>query len=521
MLNGVWRIKWYRYRYLMAAALLINILLINFFFLSTPLIGLDTFRRPLPVVESELKPDPPPHTPPPSNPQPTSTPPTVAASSSTPLPLLPSLEVSKTPAPVETVPPTTPTSSAAALPPSSPSSSPSLTFNLHDYDFNGEYIGWPLKRACDESKFTPGLTFVCDNNTGGIGNIRNFILTCIRYGIEAGASQLILPRIQRRSEQELGELFTTSFQPFDYFFDKEHFLYAMGTYCPQMKVVETLDEIPNASNLLKIEEFDPKDLNIDRDGCDARGVNRHLDQFRNKFDNWLSTTRRKPTAEEPISIRFRWAIFFEWPVYRDGPEFAATFGDILRVRKDIQDLASKVLSEMSKFAGIEPHPPKLDAPFLGVHLRTETDSLDFWPNFDEQTKGYLEQAELRKLQYAYLACGDEKEATRFAEKALSETSPVHVTTKMQLLHDEDLIYLKTLTWDQQALVDYLVLLKSTHMTGCSFSSFTMNIGMKRHTLTEGLNSRQWKSPGDAYTTLIGRFESWYGDWMFMYECMWP
>jgi hypothetical protein len=40
-------------------------------------------------------------------------------------------------------------------------------------------------------------------------------------------------------------------------------------------------------------------------------------------------------------------------------------------------------------------------------------------------------------------------------------------------------------------------------------------------MTGGINTRQWKSPGDEFTTLVGRFDSWYGDWMFMYECMWP
>ena len=176
---------------------------------------------------------------------------------------------------------------------------------------------------------------------------------------------------------------------------------------------------------------------------------------------------------------------------------------------------------MSRFAGVEPTPPTLNVPYLGVHLRTENDSLSFWPDFDVQSNGYLEQAEVRGLQYAYLACGDETEAKRFSDKALNQTMPVRIATKMSLLKGEDLMQLKNLTWDQQGLVDFLVLTKSTHFTGCSFSSFTMNIAFKRHLMVDGLNTRQWKSPGDKFSTLIGRFESWFGDWMFMYECMWP
>ncbi|KAG9247473.1 hypothetical protein BJ878DRAFT_414771 [Calycina marina] len=398
------------------------------------------------------------------------------------------------------------------------SSSPHL-FNLHDYNFDGEYIGWPLQRVCNETQWQPGLTFICDNNSGGIGNIRNFILTCIRYGIDAGASELIMPQIQQRSDQDLANIFTGGFHPFEYFFDKEHFLQSMKSYCPQMVVRQSLVELPYADKLLKRTEFYPKDLNIDLDGCDGRGVNRHLDMFRPKFDNWLKG-KRVPTVMKPVSIRFKWATFFEWPVYRDGPEFVNTFGDLLRLRKDIRELAAIALQEMEKFVGMTPEPPKLSAPFLGVHLRTESDALGFWPSFDDQSNGYLAQGERRGLKHAFLACGDSKEGDKFKAKA-AEKLNLKVATKMDLLKGDALKRLTDLSWDQQALVDFLVLTKSAHFTGCSFSSFTMNIAFKRHIMTRGINTLQWRSPGDMYSTLIGRFESWYGDWMFMYECMWP
>lgn len=60
----------------------------------------------------------------------------------------------------------------------------------------------------------------------------------------------------------------------------------------------------------------------------------------------------------------KWATFFEWPVYRDGPEFAATFGDILRLRKDVKELAAKILTEMVRFTGTEPRPQTLDVSYL-------------------------------------------------------------------------------------------------------------------------------------------------------------
>jgi hypothetical protein len=192
----------------------------------------------------------------------------------------------------------------------------------------------------------------------------------------------------------------------------------------------------------------------------------------------------------------------------------------LRLRKDVKELAAKILTEMVRFTGTEPRPQTLDVSYLGIHLRTESDSLHFWPNFKFRSTGYLEQAEKHGLQHAYLACGDENEAKQFSDLALNQTTPLHVATKKALLKGDDLKQLTDLSWDQQALVDFLVLTKRVYFTGCSFSSFAMNIAFKRHLMLDGIKTRQWKSPGDEFSTLVGRFESWFGDWMFMYECMW-
>lgn len=435
------------------------------------------------------------------------------------------------------------------------------SINLHDYDFYGEYVGWPLGRVCNESVLTPGLNYVCDNNSGGVGNIRNFLLTCIRYAIEAGATGLIMPRIQRRSKENLGALFTASFQPFDYFFDDKHFRKVMGEFCPQLVIYNKGEDIPHGKNRQDIGEFYPKALiQGGNDGFDERGINRHLDQYRGMHDKWLREKYYWPSVEKPVTVQFRWAVFFEWPIYRDGPEFATTFGDILRMRPDVEELARTTIDKLTIMAkehaanqaqktteqpnieqstNEQPNNEQpndlqskteqangvvarkvLDTPYLGVHLRTEGDALGFWPNFDDQAKGYLKAAETHGLKFAYIATGDAAEGHRFGELAMKHLG-MKVVGKTDLLTGADLKRLTALSWDQQALVDFLVLTKSSHFTGCSFSSFSMNIAIKRHTMTEGIRARQWKSPGDAYSTLVGRFENWFGDWMFMYECMWP
>ncbi|KAH8791575.1 hypothetical protein BGZ57DRAFT_938925 [Hyaloscypha finlandica] len=340
---------------------------------------------------------------------------------------------------------------------------------MNDLYFNGKYVGWPLERVCNVTKHQPGLVFMCENNSGGICNIRNFILTCVRYAFDAGATGIILPKIQRRSVADLANIFTTLLQPIDYLFDEQHF------------------HIPNPQNKMTTKEFYPKDLN-NPDGGDTRGKNRHLDMYRTKFDGWLSGTHRAPRVEKSVAVRFKWAAFFEWPAYSDGPEFAATFGDILRIRKDIADLAAMALMEMSKFTGFDPSPEE---------LHSENNALKFWPDFHSQTNGYLEGANNTNLKHAYLACGNATECHRFAEQAWSQLH-LSVTSKLDLLKGDDLKRLQVLSWDQQALVDFL-----------------------RHLMTGGIMTRQWPSLGDVYSTLVGRVGMWWGDWTFMYECMWP
>ncbi|EPQ67235.1 Bgt-1145 [Blumeria graminis f. sp. tritici] len=496
MINGVLPNR--NYRCMVIVVLILNVLIINHFFVGNTLLSTNLFKIPTVPVEIEL-------------PWSLIDPKSVTEES------LSTSDSNQSPELQEKVRLYTPTD-PTKYPELGPGPTPAL-ISTHDYAFDGPYVGWPLQRLCNEVKQTPGLVFLCDNNSGGVGNIRNFILTCIRYAIEAGASGIVMPKIQRRSAEDLSDLFSKGFQPFYYFFDQQHFKYAMSTYCPQVTVYDQVTDIPNVEFVRSLTGFYPKNLNKDFDGCDERGVNRHLDFFREKFDAWIRNTNQTLNAQHPTTVRFKWATFFEWPIYRDGPEFANTFGDLLRIRPDIQHMAAATIRELSAAMGVPPNPSAIEIPFLGAHLRTEKDALSIWPKFNQQTDGYLEQAIKGKHTHIYLACGNTTEVDRFAERASHKN--ITVLAKNDLLKGDDFAALQALTWDQQALVDYLVLQKSSFFTGCSFSSFTMNIAVKRHTMTSGIHSRQWRSPGDQYSWLVGNFESWYGDWMFMLECMWP
>jgi hypothetical protein len=44
----------------------------------------------------------------------------------------------------------------------------------------------PIRKKCDETKFQEGLVWHCAAVVGGIGNVANMLLNCVRYAIEAG-----------------------------------------------------------------------------------------------------------------------------------------------------------------------------------------------------------------------------------------------------------------------------------------------------------------------------------------------
>ncbi|KAI0102865.1 hypothetical protein GGR51DRAFT_550158 [Nemania sp. FL0031] len=435
---------------------------------------------------------------------------------------------------------------------SQPNISPSTTPVVDLSSARAPFISWPLQRLCTEqassSSLIPGLVFLCDNNSGGPGNIRNYILTCIRYAIEAGATGLQIPRIRTRSSSNKADLFR-EYQPLSYMFSESHFRAAMEEACPHIALFASnagLDAIPGvAAKALRenlepermIRRVTPKEFGGSRAGCDARDPNRHTDRFGAAFRGWTRDLAAErglaPTSwENPLLVRLSWGVLWDWPVIRDGPEFAATFGGLLRVREDILELADQIVLSMKQLAassaerGSKDDGSVMSGPsglFLGVHLRTEEDALSQWPTYENQSRGYLYKAEKQGFRggVAYLASGSEKETRRFSEDARAHLD-LNVKSKYDLVQGRELEKLKSLSWDQQAIVDFAVLLRSDYFVGVSPSSFSINVALKRHLQQEGLYTRPWKvGASDKRSWLVGWYSSYWNDWLFMFDGMWP
>jgi len=412
------------------------------------------------------------------------------------------------------------------------------------------------------------------------------MLTCLRYAIEAGATGVQVPRIRTRSASDKADLFN-SYKPFGYMFSEAHFRDTMTEACPHISVFpvlsnstsssgsgsnddskggegdEDLNTIPGVAAKSSREKLPPermvrritpKEFGGTRSGCDNRDPHRHTDRFGVAFREWTNNTiaelnLQPPNWEDnPMLIRLTWGVLWDWPVFRDGPELAASFGGLLRIREDILDIADAVVREMRGLAvssssssvenkeedaenesSIKPvarrNKPPSQGPgaFLGIHLRTEEDALSQWPTYEMQSGGYFTKAE--ELGFtngiAYLASGSEKEAQKFSQDA-EATLQLNVKSKYDLVHGKELDKLKSLSWDQQALIDFAVLLQSDYFMGVSPSSFSINVALKRHLQRDGLYTRPWKvGSGDGRSWLVGKYEKYWDDWLFMFDGMWP
>ncbi|KAI1335607.1 hypothetical protein F5Y15DRAFT_428094 [Xylariaceae sp. FL0016] len=403
------------------------------------------------------------------------------------------------------------------------------------------FVTWPLARLCAETSFIPGVVYICDNNSGGPGNIRNYILTCLRYALASGATALVTPRIRTRSPSDPADLFAGGYQPLDYMFNRSHFAAGLAAACPRLALHDALEDVPGVSARAAREGLPPERTTLriaprdfgSRAGCDARDVNRHTDRFPEAFRAWMAERARDfglaPTSwENPLVVRLAWGVLWDWTTWRDGPEFAATFGGLLRVREDILKVAEDLVRAMDGLArsmsgegrGVKGRERR----YLGVHLRTEQDALAQWPSYEDQSRAYLREAERQGFAggVAYLASGSETEAHKFATDAM-EGLHLTVRSKFDVLQDTQLTTLRAMSWDQQALVDFVVLLGADYFVGVSPSSFSINVALKRHLRTEGLQTRPWRvgGLGDGRSWLVGQYEKYWDDWLFMFDGLWP
>lgn len=343
-----------------------------------------------------------------------------------------------------------------------------------------------IRAVCETTHWNPEIVFTCDNSIGGIGNVRNSILNCVRYTISAGAS-MVVPRIIVRNGRDISRIRTGERAGMDYMFDVQYFVDSLRLSCPQLVLYRYVDDVPNRAHGSGPIALLPESLiseEIPKTGLE------HPEAWRAMFSEWMVGWSGEATAtmDAPVLVDLGRS-YLQYPISSDGEEFAVSFGGILKFRKDVRILATTIIQALVSTYNMSGNisQPILPDTFFGAHLRTEIDAVKAWPvkdwtyqRYEVQAERYLQKLADTNLTVMYVASGDKTEIARFSRDAAA----YNLISKVMVLEAKDREYLNTLAWDQQALVDFLVLTKSSSFVGIGHSSFAWNIALKRHLSSE-------------------------------------
>ncbi|KAH8905527.1 hypothetical protein BR93DRAFT_804020 [Coniochaeta sp. PMI_546] len=395
-----------------------------------------------------------------------------------------------------------------------------------EHEIDGQFDGSSITELCKRKTWTPGLFLSCDSPAGGVSIVKNAHLNCIRFAIEMGA-ELILPGIIRRNDKNIADVYPNAKAPIrgnemDYFFDVDHLNASLSTYCPQLRVYRSLNDLWEVPSLLTAYPMSIGELGIQL-------VNTSIIEKPSLVSTQVKTyvNQKSPPADRKHPVRFNMRVTnWVWPTESDGAEFARHFGRILRVRTDARELAAAALFNLHKQFNlrIDPRQGIKNDSFVGVHLRTEVDtaSNDKFPSYEEQAAYYLDYAVRSGNPLVFLATGaTQANITAFVERA-RDFNITTVLKKDSLFDPEYKAALDRFSYDQRSLVDYEIMLRAGLMTGTSESPFAWNLAMRRRNAyggssaveTTGGDFVQFK---DRFSTIFGKGEA----GRIMQATIWP
>jgi hypothetical protein len=360
-----------------------------------------------------------------------------------------------------------------------------------------------LKSVCYETHWNKSLVFTCDESVGKIGNIRSSVLHCVRYAIAAGAG-LVLPSIVLRNASDTSHIRTGVKTDFEYMFDVPHFMHSVRLSCPGLNIFESKAEIKDFNSEYDAISLLPESVVNFTNPIPGQpklqkvpGTSFHDPlTWRAEFYGWLRQFYI-PDRKGPVVVDLGRS-YLQYPIYTDGEGFALDFGSILKFPPEVRKLATQAILDLAEQYALNINLTADYYPnaFFGVHLRTGNDAAEDGPapdwifsRYETQSRIYLEQAPRSTPSVIYVASGDLSQVAKFALDAANNnyTANIPVITKFDLLQGEALVELQGLGWDQQALVDFLVMLKASDFAGIGHSSFAWNIALKRHIFAQHKN----------------------------------
>ncbi|KAK8879196.1 hypothetical protein PGQ11_000490 [Apiospora arundinis] len=426
-----------------------------------------------------------------------------------------------------------------------------------DVEFPAPIDYAPLREACTRAQpthFRPGLVFTCEDQHGGVGMLRLQILKCVRYAIHAGAA-VVVPSLSKRNPRDITDIETTVQVPLDYLFDRDAFVRHLTEGCPGMRLYDRVEDFPNYDRrvvepLSVVGDQFEKQSSTKKNSTSSVAADTKEDdnlllfprEWRNYFDSWLSQQNIEIHPEAPVHIKLG-QTYLEYPVREDGDAFAGEFGKVLSFRHETRVMAARVLAALRRRMPeeqqhlIDPSVPINDHAYYGAHLRLEKDAVSAWDpdlyrfsRMEDQFEAQFQNLKRTGLELVYVASGNRTVVDLFADylqRRIAEeegkdeilrrrrrrngdntSSPlrnVTVVTKQDLLRGDSLQELEQMTFDQQGLVDFLMMFKASAFMGVAYSSFPWTVALRRHELSQYWGIRNMGSDilKDEYSELMG------------------
>lgn len=219
--------------------------------------------------------------------------------------------------------------------------------SLSATDIDGPYDNSTLVELCRSRKWRKGLIFRCEVPSTGLVESRNVMLNCLRFGMEAGATNFILPVFKAPVDTDPPD----EPLPFNHLFDLDHFTSTLTASCPQIKIIPHINDLWDKPSTAPPVLLSPNSLHA----IEPKLPLIHSTILANP-GNWSSAFKeslnashpRAPTEKLPVLVSLNPPPLLQFPTTYDSAPFITNFGKLIRPSPDLRRLAAAILYALSQ-----------------------------------------------------------------------------------------------------------------------------------------------------------------------------